>query len=196
MWKNQTLTLDQSRIKQINRCYIIGFNLTSSNIGFWVYNLINIPGEPKKIVSKFFFSALQLTCNIRQFRKFHFKIINDHRDFAFFVDPYKFDLYENLERTDVRNLSLILLVYLFLLDLCNVKASFARYSSYCELRNTALRSLLDNIVHYKFNDHRFIYRSKRHAQSGLSLTRKNVFCQTKISIQNNYEEKNWSAYKI
>ena len=46
----------------------------------------------------------------------------------FFVDPFKFDLYENLKRTDITNLSFILSVHLFVLDLCNVKSSFMRFS--------------------------------------------------------------------
>ena len=62
-----------------------------------------------------FFSTLQLTCNIVKFRKFHFKILKNHRDIAFFLDPFKFELYENLKRTDVRNLRFILSVHLFTL---------------------------------------------------------------------------------
>ena len=60
----------------------------------------------------------------------------------FFVDPFKFDLYENLKRTDITNLSFILSVHLFVLDLCNVKSSFMR----SRLRNTALRFLLHNLA--------------------------------------------------
>ena len=38
-----------------------------------------------------FFSTLQLTSNIRQFRKFNLKMLKNHQDFAFFVDTYKFE---------------------------------------------------------------------------------------------------------
>ena len=72
----------------------------------------------------FFFSTLQLTCNIRNIRKFHLKMLKNHQDFAFFVDPFNFELYKNLERTNVRNLSFLLTVHHFVLDLCNVKSSF------------------------------------------------------------------------
>ena len=46
------------------------------------------------------------------------------QDVAFFVDVFKFELYENLKRTDVRNLSFIISVHFFVLDLCNVKSFF------------------------------------------------------------------------
>ena len=76
---------------------------------------------------KFFFSTLQLTCNIRQFRKFHFKTLKKYQNFAFFAESFKFELYKNLKRSEARNLFFILSVNLFVLDLCNVKSSFTRF---------------------------------------------------------------------
>ena len=55
-------------------------------------------------------------------------MLQNREDFAFFVDPSKFELYESLKRTDLRNLSFTLFVHFFLLDLCNVKPSFTRFS--------------------------------------------------------------------
>ena len=65
---------------------------------------------------------------IRQLRKFHFKVLKNNQDIEFVVDPFKFELYENLKRTNVRNLFFILSVHRFVLDLCNVKSSFTRFS--------------------------------------------------------------------
>ena len=52
--------------------------------------------------------------------------------------------------------------------------------------------------HYKFNGHRFIYRSKRHAQSTcIFLKKRMVFSNDDKTItQNDSEEKSWSSYKI
>ena len=74
--------------------------------------------------NKSFFSTLQLLCNIREFKKFHFKMLKNHQDFPCFVDPFKYVLNANLKRTDVRNLSFMLSVHLFVLELCNIKSSF------------------------------------------------------------------------
>ena len=126
--------------------------------------------------NKFFFSKLQLTYNISQFRKFHLKMLKNHQDIAFFVDPFKFKLHESLKRTDVRNVSFVLSVHLFVFDLCDVKSSFTKIlccvTLYCVLCYMTL--------HYKFNDQRFIYRSKRHAQSVCILNKKEWFFQMKI----------------
>ena len=48
---------------------------------------------------------MQLTCNIRYIRKFHFKIVKDRQDIAFCVESFKFELYKNLKRADARKLS-------------------------------------------------------------------------------------------
>ena len=37
-------------------------------------------------------------------------MLKNQQDFPFFVDPFKFELCENLKRTDIRNLSFILSV--------------------------------------------------------------------------------------
>ena len=74
--------------------------------------------------NKSFFSTLQLLCNIREFKKFNFKMLKNHQDFPCFVDPFKYVLNANLKRTDVRNLSFMLSVHLFVLELCNIKSSF------------------------------------------------------------------------
>ena len=50
-------------------------------------------------MKQYFFSILQLTFNIRQIKKSYLKILENHQDFAFFVDSFKFKLYENLKRT-------------------------------------------------------------------------------------------------
>ena len=60
--------------------------------------------------------------------KFHFKMLKNHQDFAFFVDPFKFEPYENLKRIDVRNLAFIISAHPFVLDLCNMKSYFTRFS--------------------------------------------------------------------
>ena len=52
-------------------------------------------------------------------------MLQNRQDLAFFVDPSKFELYESLKRTDLRNLSFTLFVHLFLLDL--LKPSFKRF---------------------------------------------------------------------
>ena len=54
-------------------------------------------------------------------------MLKNRQDFAFFVDPFKFELYENLKRTDVRNLSFILSVHLSVFNVCNVKSSFTSF---------------------------------------------------------------------
>ena len=120
--------------------------------------------------NKLFSLHTALTCNIRQLRKFHFKMFKNHQDFAFFVDPFQFELHNNLKRTDVRNLSFIISVHLFVLDLCNVKSSFVRFccvTLYCVFCYITLS--------YKFNGHRFIYRSKRHAQNACIFNKNEWF---------------------
>ena len=49
----------------------------------------------ENFMKQVFFSILQLTFNIRQIKKLYLKILENHQDFAFFVDPFKFKLYEN-----------------------------------------------------------------------------------------------------
>ena len=58
-----------------------------------------------------------------------------HQDFVFFVDPFKFALHENLERTDIRNRSFIL---------CTSNVRLLLQDSL--LRNIVLRSLLHNLT--------------------------------------------------
>ena len=55
-------------------------------------------------------------------------MLKNHQNTGLFADPFEFELYEILKRTDVRTLSFILSVHLFVLDLCNVKSSFATFS--------------------------------------------------------------------
>ena len=57
-------------------------------------------------------------------------MLKNHQDIAFFVDPFKYEFYESLNRTDIRNLSFILSVNLSVLDLCNVRlrSSFTKFS--------------------------------------------------------------------
>ena len=49
-------------------------------------------------------------------------------DIAFFVELFKFELYENFKRTDIINLFFTLSVYLFVFDLCNVMYFSTRFS--------------------------------------------------------------------
>lgn len=44
-------------------------------------------------------------------------MLKKQRDFAFFVDPFKFELYEKSKRIDAINLSFVLPVHLFVLAL-------------------------------------------------------------------------------
>ena len=123
--------------------------------------------------NKLFFSIPQLTCTIRQFRKFHFQMLKYHQDFVFFVDPFKFELHENLERTDIRNRSFILCTSNLPMQ---CKVFFYKILSYVTLYCV----LCYITLHHKFNGHRLVYRSKGHAESVFSLRRKNFFFQTKI----------------
>ena len=59
------------------------------------------------------FSKLQLTCNIRQFRKFQFKMLKNNQDVAFFVGPFEFELYKSLKQTDIGKISFILFPLVF-----------------------------------------------------------------------------------
>ena len=43
-------------------------------------------------------------------------MLKDHQDIAFFADPFKFEMYENLKRIDVRKLSFLLFVHLCVLN--------------------------------------------------------------------------------
>ena len=52
-------------------------------------------------------------------------MLKNHQSFTFFVDPFDSELYENLKRTDVKNLSFRLSVHLFVLY---VTSSFMRFS--------------------------------------------------------------------
>ena len=69
-------------------------------------------------------------------------MLKNHHDIAFFVDTFIFELHENWERPDVRNLSFILSVHLFVLDLCIVKSSLQGSL----FRNITLRSLLHKLT--------------------------------------------------
>ena len=53
-------------------------------------------------------------------------MLKNYQDFVFFVDSFKFELHVNLKITDARNLSFILSVDFFVLDLCNIESSFSR----------------------------------------------------------------------
>ena len=69
-------------------------------------------------------------------------MLKNHHDIAFFVDTFIFELHENWGRPDVTNLSFILSVHLFVLDLCIVKSSL-QDSLFC---NITLRSLLHKLT--------------------------------------------------
>ena len=77
-----------------------------------------------------------------QFKTFRFKVLTNHRDIAFCVDALKFELYENLKRTDVRNLSFILSLHRFVLELCNVKPFCTRFFD----AQIVLQSLFNNLT--------------------------------------------------
>ena len=125
--------------------------------------------------TKIFFSTLQLTCNIRQFRKLHFKMLKNHQDNVFFCQPLQIWVVQKFEKSWCKKFAFHTLSYSctsFCTRPMQCKVFF--YKIPCCI---TLQCVLCYItLHYKFNSQHFIYRSKLHAQKVcLSLTRNNGF---------------------
>ena len=121
-------------------CFILFLevSLKDSMCTRWAEKNLRLFFKMKIEWNKFFFTILQLSFNIRQFRKFDFKMLKKYQDFVFFGDPFKFELYENLKRTDDRNLPSILSVHLIVPMQSKV--------FFHKILSIVLRSLLHNLA--------------------------------------------------
>ena len=120
--------------------------------------------------TSYFFSTLQLTCNIRYIRKFYFKIVKDRQDIAFCVESFKFELYKNLKRTDARKLSFNSLHIFYT---CPVQCKVCFYEILCCVTFHCV--LCDITLHYKLNGHCLSTNQKGKLKVGVPLTKKNNF---------------------
>ena len=116
-------------------------------------------------------------------------MLKNRQDNAFFVEPFKFDLLENLKRTDVRSLSLILSVHIFVLDLCKCKVFF--YKILCCV------TLHCFLCYIKKQSPVYLQIITTRSKCVYLYQERMVFSnEDQIIIQNNYEQKSWSIYEI